>query len=149
MPRARYDDATKAEALRLYAEHGPAEAARITGIPAPTVRSWARRNGVASVATPERQAAIEAARLTWTQRRTTLTAQLGEAAELLVNRALTSGNARDAQAWMTAAAIGIDKAQLLSGRDTPVEGVSRDERLHRLVGAVDELAARRADRAAG
>ena len=41
-----YDPEAKAEALRLYQEVGLAEAWRRTGIPKPTIASWARREGL-------------------------------------------------------------------------------------------------------
>jgi transposase-like protein len=44
--RQRATDATaKAEALRLAEEHGAAEAAKLTGVPASTIRSWRHRSG--------------------------------------------------------------------------------------------------------
>jgi hypothetical protein len=46
--RQRPADATvKAEALRLAEEHGAAEAAKRTGVPAATIRSWRHRSGAA------------------------------------------------------------------------------------------------------
>ena len=48
MTRQRATDATgKAEALRLAEEHGAAEAAKRTGVPAATIRSWRHRSGEA------------------------------------------------------------------------------------------------------
>lgn len=46
MQRRRWTDDERAEALRLLVEHGPAEVARRTGIPAGTVASWSTRAGV-------------------------------------------------------------------------------------------------------
>ncbi len=57
-----YTPEQKAEALRLYAEVGPSEAARQTGIPKSTVESWARRTGARTVATEQTRAATEAVR---------------------------------------------------------------------------------------
>jgi hypothetical protein len=46
--RRRASDATvKAEALRLAEESGAAEAAKRTGAPAATIRSWRHRSGAA------------------------------------------------------------------------------------------------------
>jgi hypothetical protein len=46
--RQRATEATvKAEALRLAEEHGAAEAAKRTGVPAATIRSWRYRSGAA------------------------------------------------------------------------------------------------------
>ena len=39
------DDATKRNALQLAEQHGVAEAARLTGVPAGTIRSWRHRAG--------------------------------------------------------------------------------------------------------
>jgi transposase-like protein len=41
------DQTLKAEALRLAEEHGAAEAAKRTGVPAATIRSWRHRSGAA------------------------------------------------------------------------------------------------------
>ena len=43
-----YPAVVRAEALRTYAEHGPAEAARRTGVRSGTIRQWAFRAGVTS-----------------------------------------------------------------------------------------------------
>ena len=58
-----YDPEAKAEALRLYQEVGLAEAWRQTGIPKPTIASWARRAGLphTDAAAKTRQATIAAA----------------------------------------------------------------------------------------
>lgn len=45
---ATYPAEVRAEALRVYAEHGPAEAARRTGARSGTIRRWAFRAGVTS-----------------------------------------------------------------------------------------------------
>lgn len=42
---AAYTDSERQTALALYAERGPAVAARATGIPSATIRSWANRSG--------------------------------------------------------------------------------------------------------
>ena len=43
MKKSSYPEALKQEALRLFYEHGAAEASRRTGIPIATLSSWARR----------------------------------------------------------------------------------------------------------
>ncbi len=43
-----YPAVVRAEALRIYAERGPAEAARRTGVRSGTIRQWAFRAGVTS-----------------------------------------------------------------------------------------------------
>jgi hypothetical protein len=40
-----FDSGLKAEALRLAEAHGAAEAAKVTGVPAATIRSWRHRGG--------------------------------------------------------------------------------------------------------
>ena len=80
--RRSYTDAERQKALDLYIEVGPAEASRRTGVPAATIRSWALRAG-ATVARPRTQAAtaaVEAARLTWAQRRAEVAALASEVA---------------------------------------------------------------------
>jgi transposase-like protein len=62
---SEYQPELKAQALAIYVEHGGAEAARQTGIPNGTIRSWAHRNGVATVAAEKTRAATEAARPSW------------------------------------------------------------------------------------
>jgi hypothetical protein len=44
---AATDATVKAEALRFAEEHGAAEAAKRTGVPAATIRSWRHRSGAA------------------------------------------------------------------------------------------------------
>ena len=58
-----YTDEQKAEALALYPELGVAETWRRTGIPKPTIASWARRAGLphTDAATKTREATIAAA----------------------------------------------------------------------------------------
>jgi transposase-like protein len=79
MARNRYTDEQKAEALRIYQEHGAGEAARRTGIARVTISSWAKRTplqpGVATDATVATQrteqvrASVEVAALTRAQKR--------------------------------------------------------------------------------
>lgn len=61
MPR-EYTDDEKAKALALYQEVGLAEAWRTTGIPKPTIASWARRTGLphTDAAAKTREATIAA-----------------------------------------------------------------------------------------
>ncbi len=47
-PRPGYPPDVRARALRVYAEDGPAAAARATGVPSGTVRQWAFRAGITS-----------------------------------------------------------------------------------------------------
>jgi len=144
---ASYSSAQRTEALRLYAERGPAEAARATGIPAATIRSWAKRSGAQPLRSEKGRAAVEASRLSWEQRRAELTVRLGEVAAGLLERAAASGDAQKAKALMVALAVAIDKAELLSGRATvreerPLVAVTPEEAQRELAALNDELQAR-------
>lgn len=72
MQRQRYTDEQKAEALRLLAEHGKAEAARRTGIAAGTIGSWATRAGISAEISEQMRPAIEARAATLLQRKQAL-----------------------------------------------------------------------------
>lgn len=69
MPKSRYSDEQRANALALYAKHGPAEASRRTGIPKKTIASWARRSHVQTDAPQVMTAAIDMAKLTRDEKR--------------------------------------------------------------------------------
>ena len=58
----RYPAAKKEEALALYVEHGPREASRLAKIPADTISSWARREGLSTKSVATNAAATEAAK---------------------------------------------------------------------------------------
>lgn len=121
MAKAKYTPEQKAEALRLYAEHGAGETHRLTGIPKGTLTSWAGRNGVQSHAAAKTAIATEASKIKWAERRQTLADQLGDAVADFVaaaRKAAADGDGRNTQALMTAAAISVDKAQLVSGGAT-------------------------------
>jgi hypothetical protein len=146
---SEYQPELKAQALAIYADHGGAEASRETGVPATTIRSWAHRAGVATVATEKTRAATEAARLRWEERRLELAHQVGEQAEEALDRVakeITSGNAADAKNMATTLGILIDKAQLLTGGTTNRHEYASREDLERRAKELDELARRRAER---
>lgn len=144
-----YPAAEREEALRLYAELGPAEAARQTGIPAGTVRSWAARSGATGERTEQATAAVEAARLTWAQRRAEIRTRAGEAAAGFLERAVEAKGTRDVRNLMGGFAVAVDKAQLLDGEATERVEVSEDERRQRVAKLRDDLAARRQGKADG
>jgi len=144
----RYDDAEREEALRLYVELGPAEAARRTGIPAGTVRSWAVRSGATGDRTAKATASVEAARLSWAQRRAEIKTRAGEAAAGFLERAIGAEGTRDVRNLMGGFAVAVDKAQLLDGEATERVEVSADERRQRVAKLRDDLAARRQGKAA-
>lgn len=155
MAAKKHTDEQRAEALALYAEHGLAEAHRRTSIAKGTISSWARRTGVQTSAPGNMREANEAAAMAWEQRRLALKDKLGQAVEEFVEAARRvargAGSAKDAQALMTAAAIGVDKAQLLAGGATARTEVDVSDPGARLA-AVHELkdqAAKRAGREAG
>jgi hypothetical protein len=152
MPRAEYPPDLRTQALALYVDRGGAEAARETGVPAPTIRSWASREGVATVACQKKRAATDAARLRWEERRLELAHRVGQQAEEALGRVakeIKSGKAADAKNMATTLAILIDKAQLLTGGTTNRREHIDPEYLKQRANELDELARRRAERANG
>jgi len=145
----RYSAEKRREALDCYREHGPAEAGRRLGIPSGTIRSWARREGLATVAPQERKAAVDAARLTWEQRRCDLRQRFGEVAgELLADLPVTNPNAT--KNLVTAAAICVDKAESLARAEREDHQLEiPDEIDFELSRLVEEAAERRASELVG
>jgi transposase-like protein len=121
---ARYTEAEKGEAVAHCLQHGMKDAHDTLGIPKPTLSSWMTEDERAEMAerfTSKTSAATAAAAQTWADRRPGLTDQLGEIAQLAMDKAvelIRLGKTADAQKAMVTAAIGIDKAQLLSGHAT-------------------------------
>jgi len=144
--RTRRTAAEKAEALRLVAEVGQSETARLTGIPHGTIASWAKRSGVTS---PEPGLIMKAAlanQASWATRKVELAHRLTDDLERLrqqlfaptverkvvvVSDGATLGShaeivdvERDApthadqKAIMTTLAIGVDKVLLMLGEAT-------------------------------
>lgn len=107
----------KAEALRLVAASGVAEAARQVGIPFGTVASWASRAGVRAPDTGERSKATAAAALTMTERRQRLADGLMSDVEHIRSQ-LLGGAAIDQQRRATAIATLVGVNQLLTGEAT-------------------------------
>lgn len=148
MARRTYSDQEKQAALALYLDHGAAEAARRTGIAAGTLKSWASRNGVASVATEQRTAAVAAAQLTLADRKLALASDLLDDAQRLraqlfapcvMRKPMTVSLGKDAGSTiditdveltqpcfadqrqiMTSIAIAVDKVQILTGAATEI-----------------------------
>lgn len=60
MPAAKYTQAQKDEALRLYETHGPTAVEKQLGIPKNTVASWAKLAGVRTVRSVRTREATEA-----------------------------------------------------------------------------------------
>lgn len=148
MARTRYDDATKAEALAAYVEHGPAEASRITGIAMGTIASWASRAGVQSVATENKVVRVDGALASLAELKAQLARDLLEDTQRLrgqlyapctarkvvvvsdgardgahveiVDVDLTQPSFTDQRAIMTTIAIAVDKVQILTGQATEI-----------------------------
>lgn len=140
--RRTYTPEQRREALELYREHGPAEAARRCGIASGTIRQWALKSGLTSERAKTARANVEALRLTWAQRRGEICVRAGEVASNMLEEAAAAGNSRKARDFMGAFEIGVRTAQLLDG--APTERVASEvelrEQVHRMR---DELAARR------
>lgn len=145
MPRQPWTPEQKADALIRYEAGGKAdEISAEMGIPAATIRSWARRSGVAARCNEERKVHVEAMQLAWAERRGVMVEEIGAVAHMALAQtvaALELGKSRDAKDLATTMAILVDKAQLLSGGAT-----SRSEHADpraRLSELKDELAERR------
>lgn len=153
MAAAKWTAEQKAEALRLYADVGSGEAARRTGIPQPTISSWARRNGVQSSAPANMHAANQATKIKWEQRRLTIADDFGDALRVMLAAAVAASRADDVRAasrakdFMVAAAIAYDKAELRVGGLTGRVGIDMAEpearlaEVHQLRDAVAKRAA--------
>lgn len=142
-PRS-YTDAQRKAALALHVEHGPTEAARQTGIPDATIKSWARRRGVrtASRDHPMREA-VAVAELSWARRRARLTDDTGTAAAEILERLRSARTALEAHRLAMTLGILIEKCQLLDGSATARLEVSDEARRARVGELRDELASRR------
>jgi hypothetical protein len=101
------DPQRRAEALRIAAKHGAAEASRRTGVPAATIRSWKSRDAQLAFKPPEGVDEVE-----WLRRAAVKTRDAVEAAiERLAEILPTARNARDVA---IAAGVSIDKLEQLS-----------------------------------
>lgn len=142
----RYDQETKARALELYVADGASAAAAATGVPIGTIRSWASRTKTTTDRGDMMAAARRAAAETAAERRLRIAArcyadaeglldQLFAPAELVKVVVLSGGKDTSADTEVVrvpvdrpqpgdqrhiavAAAILLDKAQLLSGEAT-------------------------------
>jgi hypothetical protein len=108
-----YTREQRAEALKLYAEHGPAEASRRTGIKRSTISKWASRAGVCSERAERTRKATEAALETYAERRARLGAKCAAEAEALVDR-IRDANPLNAANLARAAHLLIRDGALLS-----------------------------------
>lgn len=87
MPKTKYPPEQKAEALRLLAEVGKAETARITGIPVGTIASWGAREGVNSPTMEQQLPAVQARQISLAKRKAAIAERLVTAAEHILQRA--------------------------------------------------------------
>lgn len=119
-----------AEAVRLIQDDGLSatqaaqQVADTLGVSGRTVRRWAQEIGtpLGELSLAVGKETVAEARAIYQARRPHLEVALFEAAEHLIAAVLGARVARDAQAWMTAAAIAVDKLRLEEGKAT-----SRDE----------------------
>lgn len=134
MPRIRRTADERQHAIDLAVEHGPAEAARRTGIPPGTIAAWCSRAGLATVATERTAAAVAHHAAKAHEKREQLRSKLlDKAADMLdrMDEPVTEykGNlarevqyprppAADCKNYAVAAAILIDKLRLESGEVT-------------------------------
>lgn len=107
--QAVYDDEVKARALEVADEHGISEAARQTGVPEGTIKSWRSRSGRVS---PPKGADVE----DWAARRETVAEASWEVVAQAIDQAkqhLSDGKSSLAQSAMVTAGIAADKASAL------------------------------------
>jgi hypothetical protein len=104
-----FDSGVKAEALRLAEAHGAAEAAKRTGVPAATIRSWRHRSGEAG---PPKSVDPR----TWAERKRAGAEDAWETAQealAQVRSLLAAGKTADAQRAALTMAILTDKSGVL------------------------------------
>jgi hypothetical protein len=134
MKRPQHSEQTKARAIELAIEHGPAEAQRRlaaegTEINPATIRSWCSRAGMATVATERTAAAVAANQARWEERRGDLADRIGAVADKALHvteTCLDKGETRKASDASAVVARLVDKAQLLSGGSTARFGTDAD-----------------------
>lgn len=116
-----YTDAQKAEAVALTLEHGPTEAGAKLGIPKSTCAQWLtpeQKAEMAARSVSKTRAATAAHALSLERKRAELRGLFADAARHHVERSLVTDDGKDAQHWMTAGAIGLDKLRLELGEAT-------------------------------
>jgi transposase-like protein len=120
-----YTQEQRAEALALYVSDGLGAASRTLNIPQGTIASWAHRTpGIQTLAAEKREqtaAMLEERALHWQARRADLAEQFGAIADTMLAAAFDyseAGRPRDVKDSVMAAAIAVDKAQLLTGGAT-------------------------------
>lgn len=127
-----YTDTERADAIALVLDVGPTEASKTLGIPKSTLASWLTPDQQAAMAersTAKTRAATEAHALASAEKRALLGRELLDAARIHVARSIAADNGKDAQHYMTAGAIGLDKFRLEQGEVTDrTEHVAAPER---------------------
>lgn len=169
MPARRHTDEQIAEAVELHRIHGPAEAARRTGIAKQTIASWARRRGVQTDAPMRTREATEVAAASAEKRRaeladlslmtaTRLVQDMYSPAKLyfpmpkseyVIEHSVPHPTPIEQEKLARAAGVLIDRVELLSGRATGrVEGIIRtpEQATGRIV-HLSEVLRRRAEQA--
>lgn len=142
---SKFTDEQRKQALELVREGvGYREITRRTGVSRSTISTWAREAGIDTEKADQVAAAAEANRVGWHKRRGELIDRFGDLAELMLERTEACNESADAKNLITAAAIAVDKAQLLSGSATSRHEVMDAQRRRERVGHLrDELAERR------
>ncbi len=116
---SQYSDTQKAEAVELYLTDGTAKAAKQFGVTTRTINNWVKDAGVTSQERIEKtEGAREVLAATQAEKREELRVLLLDAPIRLVQQAIDTDRARDAQSWMIAAGIGVDKFRLEMGEAT-------------------------------
>lgn len=145
MARTHYPPETRERALELYADGvGPAEVGRRLGLPRKTVASWCARAGTQRDAAPERRAAVDAARLSYADRKQRLRDEAVALAEEQAGLWRAAEKPTDRKTHAVAFGIAVDKSLLLGGDATErVEFSTVEDRVEWIKRKQDELAARR------
>lgn len=160
MARREYTAEEKAEALRLYVEVGPCEAARRLGMDKRLVSKWAKKTGVATVATQKNLEGVEAAEAKAAHLRGKLKGLLLEKAVDLLGRmdephidfkgkdveqvTYPKAPASACASYATAAGILIDKFRLENGEVTGREEVVTVDAVDREIQRLESELNRRA-----
>jgi hypothetical protein len=123
MPKRTYSTAVKSQALELVDTLGYALASKQTTIPQPTLRAWvSHRAGRGKLYVPPDVPEIDASPdVTWDDSVVSMANRFGRLAGGMLSSAegfARQGRPREAKEAILAAAIAVDKAELLSGRAT-------------------------------
>ncbi len=135
----RYTDQDRDHAVKLYTEHGTAEASRRTGIPARTILRWAKTAGVVSRANAKKTAPATAElRALSVERRVRVRAALLERTEHLLE-SITGSDPTGARNLAVAVGVLIDKYRLEYGQTTAWDTAAEAELDAELVSLIQDL----------